>query len=137
MDVNMSVTKRQNAGTFNEMKGMKPNVYIKLSRILISFNEIKTHTFVFGGICFENFIKRATSDEVLEYVQMKGTAICDLDDELVTDWDGYTMKEVFDLKVDSCIAKFHPCLLFGEVIGECFQPEVHVTIFLVNITRTF
>jgi hypothetical protein len=120
MDVNMSVTKRQNAGTSNEMKGMKPNVYIKLSRILISFNEIKTHTFVFGGICFENFIKRATSDEVLEYVQMKGTAICDLDDELVTDWDGYTMKEVFDLKVDSCIAKFHPCLLFGEVIGECF-----------------
>lgn len=101
------------------MRGLKPNVLIKAGRVMASLNDITTPTFVFGDLNFNNFTRRATSDEVQEYVQQNNARSGDLANEIVTDWEGEPMKEVFDLSMSSCNAKFHPRLLFGAVIGEC------------------
>jgi hypothetical protein len=118
LDVSMSITIYRSKES-SEMRGLKPNVLIKAGRVMASLNDITTPTFVFGDLNFNNFTRRATSDEVQEYVQQNNARSGDLANEIVTDWEGEPMKEVFDLSMSSCNAKFHPRLLFGAVIGEC------------------
>lgn len=118
MDVSMSVTKHRSRES-SEMRGMKPDISITAGRVMASLNDIASPTFVFGDLNFINFTRRATSDEVFEYVQQNKAHSGDLAAEIVTDWEGHPMKEIFDLNMGSCTAKFHPRLLFGAVIGEC------------------
>ena len=99
IDVNMSMAKHRSASSA-VMVGMKPNIRIDAGRVLASFNDINAPTFVFGGISFKNFTRRATSQEVAEYVHKKGGHCDDLDYEIVTDWEGHPMKEIFDLSRD-------------------------------------
>jgi hypothetical protein len=118
MDVSMSVTKHRSRES-SEMRGMKPDISVTAGRVTASLNDIASPTFVFGDLNFNNFTRRATSDEVFEYVQQNKARSGDLAAEIVTDWEGHPMKEIFDLNMGSCTAKFHPRLLFGAVIGEC------------------
>ena len=113
MDLNLTMAKHKST-----LSSLKPNILINASRVMVSFNDIKTPTVVIGDICFRNTIRRATSQEISEYME-KREIESSIDKEIVTDWDGHPTKELFYLKMGSCTAKFHPNLFFGEVIGEC------------------
>ena len=111
MELNLTMTKHK-----YHVSSPKPNILINAGRVLLSFNDTKTPTFVIGDIYFRNINRRATSEEIFEYERKreKATAIVK---EIVTDWDGHPMKEILHLKMGQCTAKFHPNLFFGEVIG--------------------
>jgi hypothetical protein len=66
----------------------------------------------------KNVTRQSTHEEISEYVTKKEQVFQDFDRELVTDHEGHPVTEIFDMKLASCTAKFHPNLLFGEVIGE-------------------
>lgn len=123
IDVNLSMEKYLCSEESTKTKGQKPNILLNAGRVLLSFNDLMSPTFVLGGICFSNITRRATSDEITSYLEKCDCSVHELDQEIVTDWNGHPTKENFDLKLDSCAAKFHPDLFFGEVIGEPTEEE--------------
>jgi hypothetical protein len=118
VDIRISITKHQTSNASAGKKGTKPNILFEAGRILVMLNNIKSPTFVFGGLVLRNVTRQSTHEEISEYVTKKGKVFEDFDRELVTDHEGHPVTEIFDMKLASCTAKFHPNLLFGEVIGE-------------------
>eukprot|EP00804_Cyclotella_cryptica_P024791 CCRYP_001753-RD/>CCRYP_001753-RD protein AED:0.03 eAED:0.03 QI:226/1/1/1/1/1/7/24/2613 len=118
MNMNISTTKHKISTASTGKKGLKPNILFEVGRISVMLNNTKSPTFVFGGLVLKNVTRQSTNDEISEYVKKKGRAFTDFDRELVTDHEGHPVKEIFDMKLASCTAKFHPDLLFGEVLDD-------------------
>ncbi|KAL9191115.1 hypothetical protein ACHAXT_000821 [Thalassiosira profunda] len=97
----------------------KPNVYFRGKRVKLHFNDIAAPIFSFEGASFNNYLRKASEDEISEYLSFKTNALDEFGDEIVVDQDGHPLKEIFELNLGkSATANFPPALLFGEVTDD-------------------
>ena len=119
MNVSMAKFASTSSIVLNEFA--KPNVAFEgAGKMHIAINDSMNSIFVIDGISFNNYTRRANSDEIDEYsskiinaADVEGTEL------LASDHEGHPLKEIFELSVgSSMIAKFPPTLHFGQVIED-------------------
>lgn len=96
----------------------KPGISFRANEMMIHLNDIAAPIFIFEGVTFQNYLRRAHETEINEYISK--TQCSDLcGDSIVMDHQGHPLKEIFELNfAGRTTAKFPPALHFGEVVDD-------------------